>query len=216
MMDIAWINNWIKENNYRVIKSRKDPEVVIVGETHSNKTFIEQQERLIDKLRPEYLLHECIGISTYDPLTHKEGMLKDRKFEDFVELHPFPYMVQWSEKYGLFLVGCDLSLREIEDTGKILARKFPGKYRWDAEAQMTEVLRNVPSFSFTLCDEGVIPYRDKKMGEMTVEYARKTSKPLITIMGAYHMRPKSSLYRILRNSDVGYICVNQMPKKRDS
>jgi hypothetical protein len=209
MMDINWIRDWAEENKYQVVPKGENPQIAIVGESHGNGAFIKQQERLVDKLKPEYLLHECIGINTYDPSTHQQRLLEGRRVDEFDVGNEIPdYMIQWSEKDGLFLVGCDLSMREVEDCGKILAQRHPERYKWDPEFQMTEVLDNDFPY-FTNQDDGVVPFRDTKIGGMMVEYAGKTSKPLITIMGAHHMRPESPIHQILGNSNIGYICIDQ-------
>ena len=135
----------------------------------------------------------------------KKAILKGRRFDDFdKEINNIlDYMIQWSEKYGIFLVGCDLSIIEVEDVGKILSQKHPGIYRY---LRTTERLDGK---HFTNQDEGVVQFRDRKMGEMTVEYVGKTTKPLVTIMGAVHMRPESPIHQILQASNIGYICVDQ-------
>ncbi len=220
-MDIGWINNWAKENNYKIVHNGKNPKIVIVGEMHDNKSFIEQQGRLIDKLRPEYLLDEGLGIKTYNPLTNQEAIQKNRKFggEGVMEIEEIKdYLLQWSKKYGVFLVGCDLSDREIFNLGKVLAKKFPKRYFCDPVMRDTIVLDD-PSekdFPLTALDGEIIKYRDRKMGETMIEYVKKTTKPLVTIMGSRHIRSESPIHQILKNSNIGYICVDQTYGEKNS
>ena len=203
-MDLNWIKSWVKENGYEIDIRGDNPQIVIVGEIHG--LFVKQQEELVDKLRPEYLLHELIGIQTYDPRTQRKGELEGRLIDGVCEMHGMSgHTIQWSDEYGIYLVGCDLSLSELDVVERELVEKRPNIYRY-GPAGLVERLDGTPFFITQ--DDGVVEYKDIHMGEMIVEYAAKTEKPLVTIVGSSHMRPESQIHQILQDANIEYAYVD--------
>ena len=177
----------------------------MLGEAHYDSGIHQLEEDMIKLVMPEYLLHELLDIRYYDPRTKEVSFLRftpDGKHytpinrEDVVckqELHR--HFVEWAEKYGLFLVGMDLSDAEHDITGE-------------------EIRSRKPHYQLTNQSPEECVYRERRQGERMVEYANKTSKPLIAIMGADHRRPKSGIHPILQRNGIQYVCIDLTRKSR--
>ncbi len=83
------------------------------------------------------------------------------------------------------------------------------------------VFRRADELGFKIigCDLGVLEKRsfdyqmadrEERMGERIAEYARKTSKPVIAILGAKHVQPESAIHGVLDRNKVNYVIANQL------
>lgn len=210
-MDMRWIKSWAYENAYKYWDNSNDTNVVIIGESHREEDLMKEQERLIDKLKPEFLLHEYMGVQTYDPETKSKECIEGRMYGDAMPPdEDIPdYLIQWSDQYGFFLVGSDLTMEEVKHVGRCLSKKYPETYDYDPEYDIVERLDGE---EFSHQDDGVIPYRDSNIGNMISQYARKTTAPLVAIVGGYHIKDNSSIHTRLEEAGIGYACIDQSRK----
>jgi len=191
MVDKKTIREWCRSSNYRPTFYGDDPSIVILGEKHGTPKHRQKEEEMI---RPEYLLTELLDVRTYNPQTKEEKFLPGVPIDEFDRMNLEggieDYMVKWSEKYGLFLVGMDLSYAEM---GLVIDNLY-------AEH---------PNYEFTSQSPKVCLYREKRMGERMAEYKQKTARTIVAIMGDYHRRPKSGIHPILQKKGISYVCIPQ-------
>ena len=61
MIDLDWIKKWAEAHDFGMTVRGDSPQIIIVGTTHFYNVFKNQQERLVDKLRPDFILHSLSG-----------------------------------------------------------------------------------------------------------------------------------------------------------
>lgn len=148
MIDVKLIEKFAACIGHEFNPEGSKPSVVIFGERHE---LIERccQEKLIDMLKPEYVLIE----------TFKE-----------VDEHD-PWFKRWKEKYRCKFDRCDIKEYEFMNGGI-----------------------------------GQDDMRETRMGEIVLDYSKKSFEPLIAIIGNWHARKDSKIHEIL-NSYIDYICI---------
>lgn len=153
MIDAKLIEKFAASIVYEFYQEGSEPSVVIFGESHDP---IERphQEKLIEMLKPEYVLIE----------TFKDGDEHD------------PWFKSWKEKYHCKLDRCDIEWYEFVKDGI-----------------------------------GQDDIREIRMGEIVLDYSKKSSEPLIAIIGNLHARKdskgKDSKIHGILNKHIDYICI---------
>lgn len=227
MINTEMIKDWAKKNDYLRSSYGSNPNLVIVGEEHKHKKMRNQQELLLAKLKPKYLLHEGFRACTYNLKTDKADVKEytDNPQPDIAQaLSGNEYLTNWSKEYNIPLIGCDISLNELDQFAKTLPEEFPDKYNEEppigffgssetsSGGEQTRVIRTGRELGYE--DKRVKLYRDKRIGEIIAEQATKTKKSLMAIIGADHMRSSSELHNILKKAKVGYVCVDQTFRRK--
>jgi len=227
MINIGIVKDWAKKNDYLRSSYGSNPNLVIVGEEHKHKKMREQQELFLARLNPKYLLHEGFRACTYNPKTDKTDVKEytNNPQPDITQaLSGNEYLTNWSKQYSIPLIGCDISLNELDQFAKTLPEEFPDKYEEEPPVGMfgtsetflegiqTSVIRTGRELGYE--DKRVKLHRDKRIGEIIAEQANKTKKSLMAIIGADHMRPASSLHNILKKAKIGYVCIDQTYKRK--
>lgn len=150
---------------------------------------------MIEKLIPEYVLIETLHALCYDSERdcikfRRDATTDERDLEqlrDFEE-NEANYYRQISKKYNIKLIGCDLSLGELNRLPEDL-----GINTWGMDP-------------LTVDDPRIDDAREIKMGEIVIDYSKKYSKPLIAIIGHWHARSDSKIHEKLKGW-VDYICI---------
>ncbi|VVB88827.1 Uncharacterised protein [uncultured archaeon] len=146
--------------------------VVILGEKHGDCIERSCQKKLIERLKPEYVLIEVLVALSYNTASEQTGFRKgfvciDDEDQCQVELNG---LLNMSLK-NVTLVGCDLSSAE-------LYKEFGHNNRGDRKTY---------------------PKRETKMGEVITNYLNlnNSSKPLVAIIGHDHAQRQSKIHKLL-------------------
>ena len=180
------IRRWCKDIKcIPTFHGSNDPSIIIIGELHGNPLHKQIEREGIALAKPGYLLHEFLNSRTYNPKTRKIRFLSDALVSEADKLYEeesssIGHIIKWSDEFEVPVIGTDLSYREL----------------------------SVLSLDYGISsDATIIKYREKRMGQTMVQYAGKTDKPIVSIMGRYHMRPKSEIHPILKNKGINYVTI---------
>lgn len=208
MTEINIINNLIKETvgtlkKYKCKEFEKGNKLVIViGEEHHNLDGQHFQEKIIKQLKPDYVLIELLHGINYEPIPNKVSFRdnscinendRDEKndFEDiFFKNNPnddFCYYKYISIRYGVKLIGCDVSLGELDRLPKDLGIESYGRGDFD--------------------DIRFDHARENRMIEIITTYLEKSSN-LIVIMGNTHAEHICEINETLKNATYLFILLN--------
>ncbi len=167
--------------------------VVLVGErhaVHSNYTF---QGGLIELLKPGTVMHEV-----YEPNGAPSKSETIRIAVDWIN--------RWKDEYGVQLKPCDLPNAKIGQFHQMFYKFL---------VKLDEFRDELDPNSIIVDDNAI---REMVMGKLIRAEATRTDKPLIAIVGGYHVRPESRIHEELRcqraieiggRMPVGYVTVNQ-------
>lgn len=202
MIDLSWVTHFSKENRYTYHVRGENPQILIFGESeHFNQGFIEQQEVAIRHLTPQYVLDEKLGAFSYDPRKRELGFTEGSLIgeEDVRELdsvlcdQEIRYMFELADRYKVYLIGCDLS----------------GKEDVIAIQEINELNKHKKGFELARAHSSIYPYCELKMGRTISRYVKKSSLPLVAIVGRYHIRKKSKIHEVLEKDNLSYITIKQ-------
>jgi len=176
-MELEFSEGNINLGNFREYLLDNGIHVVLYGEFHSR--HIELQEKLIQRLKPEYLLHEILwNFRLEEEKQIKETLefykrnpkLCEDSFDPIIGFRCYSeneHLYRWALKYGLKLVGCDLSFEEKQKFDYIEDKNI----EWKA--------------------------REERMGKTIIEISRLTNEPVLAIVGDTHLRDSSEIYNHL-------------------
>ncbi len=179
-------------NHYKYPLDRST-RIVLVGERHANYSDHLFQGDLIEMLKPETVMHEF-----YEPKGKPSPSDTVRVAVDWIN--------GWKRKYEVQLKPCDLPSAKI--------CQFYQKI-YDFLEELTE-LGDEPELNSIIVDDNAI--RELVMGKLIRTESEKTDKPLIAIVGAYHVRPESRIHKKLRcqraikiggRMPISYVTINQ-------
>ena len=194
MIDEKWIDEFCEKYGYNKKKyGKNNPTLVILGETHGSNKERSEQDELIVKLGPKYVLSEILMVMGEENYRDDE------------------YFTKWKEEYPRCeLVGCDLSNPEQIELKKDLLRSLT--------IQQLETLRREVSVCeddrlFKICAERY-PFlkqkfdgtREERMGKIVLDHSENPSKPLVAVIGHRHADKSSEIHNILKGK-VDYIAI---------
>ncbi len=214
---ISIVKRWVEENDYRIINSHSNnPQAIILGESHESGFQRDQQTSLIEQIQPDYVLHESALDRMYNPFSQREQFIDFGRVYRNEILNPknlIPkHLIELANQFRCMIIGCDLSNKELGEIVKKLAEEYPEEYYYNETSdELGDFLDYGVKNSEFGChvNHGVIPFREKHMGNIILEYVPKATKPLITILGANHIQQQSKIYEVLFEKGVSYMCVNQ-------
>lgn len=198
MIDIKWLLSEQKKymkGELITYEFASVPFAIILGETHSDADERVLENNIIAKFMPEYILVEPeTGAWIFDPNKNQARLRDDEPLdcpEDLERMQTFlnetTDFKSWSIKYKIPLVSCDLCSNEKKTLNRIYD-VLPQKIR---ESNILDIIIN--------------RQREEKMGEIISKYAKKSSMPIIVILGHKHASPTSRIHAILKQEGVGYL-----------
>jgi len=202
------IREWAERNHYVLLARGKNPQAFIVGESHRDPKLIAEQGELVDIVKPGFILHELMETLIYAPKTKELKLAPGRAYNSYdADAHSriLDYAVNWADKHQASLIGCDLSMQEMNNCFKEIAKRYPKKYHYDEESD--EVYPIEGSLKSTNQESRIFSFREAQMGKTILEYAKRSSKPVVAVVGAYHIRPRAKIHAVMKKAD--YWCIDQ-------
>lgn len=212
MIDLKWLlseqKKYMKEN-LLAYEFTSVPFAIILGEKHEDNEERELENNVIAKFLPEYILVEpSMGAWIFDPNKNQAQLRDDEPFDcsddledmqKFLKLDINENSTEPQEAFQSFqnYNGADIFLDERDFKLWSIKYKIP---LVGCDLGSHEML-GVPAPS----DEA----REKKMGEIMSMYAKKSSKPIIAIVGHTHAA-SVRIHAILRQKEVGYLILTRI------
>ncbi len=166
------------------LANSSDPKLIIFGEEHFNDKLIGAQIELIRFLQPEYVLHEFQGSRPYNGDSLYQSIVIRNGEDSEIQNREINLFRLLSQHLGFRLVGADLS------ASQAFSRPYDS---------VEDIHRNreVNGMARTMAD-----------------YTRKSRKPVIAIVGAYHSHPASPIHPILESEGIPYCVIQQAEAQR--
>lgn len=191
---------------------------ILFGEEHENNTNLREQQGFISNLKPQYVLHEGMAGYIYDGSTQK--LIRQQEivfnFMDSSPWHQTPEEYKYSaQQYGYKIVGCDLTSGETQTKALELVHNFPDTYYLDDLVYYQDltyrqvVRRGSDPLKFNIrTDERINSLRDLHMAKTILHYVQLSSKPIVIILGAAHVR-RIHANKLIQNKGIEYAAIDQ-------
>ncbi len=231
---IKIVEGWAKEHGYDICKYGVDPRIVILGEEHLDSHCQRKQKILFQHLESEILAHEFVGNNIFDFSTRK--LYENPLFPipasafDFAAsdvaapldlLNEDERLIAWLNENGF-----DCSLTDYEKSflalayygnfGKFLdlspstLRLIVGADLSKAEERLYEKEHNLSlTGEFGDCSREHQFAREQRMAEAIAWAILQTDKPVVTVLGNYHIQAESYIHTQLQERGIGYVCIDQ-------
>lgn len=160
----------------------RKPSVVIVGESHGCQIELCRLEKLIGMLKPEFALIEQLVALAFEPESNHFGFRNGMVCIDDED----------RENLKGFITGYYEEFKNISVKYNI---KIIGCDLSEGE------LCGYERFNPLIYDK-----RERKMGEVIINYSKISSEPLIAFIGHWHARSDSKIHEKL-NGNIDYICI---------
>jgi len=172
-------------------RQKEGVDLIIYGERHGFPKCYLEEAKIIKQYNPEYVLIE--GLEN----------------EEAKEPEPTPDII-----YG----GCGISnegvlrYKAIVETGAKVARcdistlDKPELPTLTEDMTLGELKQYIKKLKSYIDSEAANSKREKRMGEIMVEFVKKrrTTNPVIAIIGKFHVRKDSNIYPILKTNEIDY------------
>ncbi|MBI2085380.1 MAG: hypothetical protein HYT71_02615 [Candidatus Aenigmarchaeota archaeon] len=178
-------------------------DVYIFGERHNDERHSRQQSKFILKKKPDWVLMEHLG----------EQVKEDPKFlqsmpPDSIEMRKLRMIGKAGETVGAKLAGCDpdmpyrLAGRHSRIVQSADDRKNPHKY-----------MSYTPKLGGSQYTSEA--KREERMAKVITAYVKdhNPGKPMVAIVGRYHIRNDSILLKTLEDFGISYQIIDQRIKK---
>ena len=196
--------------NYHIETHGRQFSAVILGENHNHGISISEQGRMIELVKPKFVLHELLGGFIRRPVNknafeQQVGRIYNENDMDIVAV-PFELMVL-SYRLGFQLVGCDLTTEEMSLYDRKLAAQFPEKYGYDKQH---DLLIDKSRGNRLVLDKAREhrTIREAHAINMISAYQNMSDRPIVVILSASQAR-NISKSDDLRTRGFGYAIVDQ-------
>jgi len=197
MIPVEKIKELVRENGYG-FNHYESPlgepnRVVLIGERHAVHLNYMFQGSLIELLKPDVVMHEF-----YQPNMPPSESERIRIAINWIN--------RWKEEYSIRLKPCDLPNKKIRQFNMIFYNFLRELKEFDDELDLDSIF----------VDDNTI--REMVMGKLIKAEVTKTDKPLIVVVGGYHVRPESKIHEELRcqraieigaRMQISYVTINQ-------
>ncbi|MBI5797370.1 hypothetical protein HZA98_00515 [Candidatus Woesearchaeota archaeon] len=155
---------------------------IFIADTHGFLNDFEKQKEIIKRISPEYVLAEQLQAIVLDT---------PRKYTEIEQRKDISEMVSWEEVKELIRTCKE---REIKLIGMDLTNFGFNTHLQQVVKGKKELTENDEKEV-----ESILEKRQKKHVEMCKKYKAKTNRPIIVIVGAWHLQDSSPLMQELSN-----------------
>jgi len=157
--------------------------LIFIGDTHGFLDDFKKQEEVIKEVKPDHVLLEQLEDNTLDsPEAFK--FFKENRLKDFPRLNK---IINLCEKESVNLIGIDFK-------------------NFGLTRHLQEIINKklIPSIEDNENFDKIIMRRERLHIKKINEYKTKTNKPLVIILGAWHLREDSLIRKYFNRFKIIY------------
>ena len=215
-MSTSEFNSWLREWGYNVVDISEVPKIIVVGGPHhENKAEVAS---LLSVANPQYFLHEYADVRFHHLASGETKVFPGTPLNitdmSLIEQGINQYILDSAREAGCEqVVGCDLSEQEVNLAARELAEREQDRYHFDSTDGVG--YHKNPSGGIdwnkdiTRVDTCILPFRDRRIAGRSIEFAGKSDKSIVTVVGTRHMDQTSYIHGPLRESGLDYLTINQ-------
>lgn len=178
--------------------------IIFLGDTHGFIDDFVKQKEIIDKINPDFILSESLQNLSLDSKEKYEEVLKIKKISEMVLFSEIENLIGLCYKKNIKLIGID-----IENFG--FTKELQEKINNNQDITREEEKKI----------EHLLNRREKHQIRMIKNFKNKTKKPIVVILGSWHLREDSPLMKSFNNYKVIFPCdkenklLFEPPQKRE-
>lgn len=157
--------------------------LIFIAETHGFINDFKKESEIIEKYSPEFVLSENMQNLILDSKDKYERILTKKKISKMTSFREVKELIKFCYKKNIKLIGIDL-------------KNFGFNKQIQKKIKKQEELNGKEQKEL----EEIIKKREEKNIKIIKRYLKKTSKPIIVLLGSWHLRENS----LIRKSFKGY------------
>lgn len=158
------------------------PLLIFVASTHGFIDDFLKQEEIIESARPEFVLCEELEDLELDSEGKFNELLQKKKISNMTSFEEVSKLVEFCFNKGIKLIGIDF-------------KNFGFNFALQNKVKNQEELTKKEEKELNK----IMKLREKRHLHKILEYRKKTSRPLVIILGCWHLRKGSLLRTRLKN-----------------
>ncbi len=162
---------------------------IFIGSTHGFIDDFIKQKEIISLINPEFVLCENLENLSLDTKEKFEDILKNKTISNMTSFDEIKNLIELCDNKNIKLIGIDLANFGFDKTLQEKIKRQE-KLSKEEENKIEEILR----------------LRDKVHLEKILEYKNKTNRPLVIIIGSWHLRENFPLRNSLDNYKIFFPC----------
>ena len=155
---------------------------ILIGSTHGFIDDFLKQKEVIELIKPEFVLCEELEDLALDSGEKFEELFQKRKISNMTSFDEVEKLIKFCSDKNIKLIGIDFHNLRFDN---YLQEKIKNQEKLTKEEE--EKL------------DKIIELREKRHLDKILEYKKKTSSPIIVILGCWHLREESLLRKKLKN-----------------
>ncbi len=163
--------------------------IIFIGDTHGFVNDFEKQEEIIEKINPDFVLSENLQDISLDSKEKYGEILKTKKISEMVSFTEVKDLIKLCYKKNIKLIGIDLRnfgfSKELQEKVKNNQNISDNE-----EKEISELLKK----------------RERHQIDIIKRFINKTKKPVVVILGSWHLREDSPIMTFFNNYKVIFPC----------
>jgi len=166
-----------------------DFSLIFIGSTHGFIKDFTKQEEIINSIDPEFVLVEDLEDISLDTKEKFKKLFKSRFISDMTSFSDVEDLIKLCHNKNIKLIGIDFHNFGFD---KVLQEKI--KKQEPLSKREQEKINKI------------LESREKSHIKKILEYLKKTSKPLVVIVGSWHLRKGALLVKEMNNYKIIFPC----------
>jgi hypothetical protein len=162
---------------------------IFIGDTHGFINDFSKQKEIIEKINPEIILSESMQDIS---LISKEDYIKAiqrRKISEMVEFEEMKLLIELCYKNKIKLIGIDFPNFGFDDRLQKIVK-----------GEIKPLKKDIKKI------EALIGQRERRHLEILRKFENKSRKPILVLIGSWHLRESSLVMKSLKNYKVIFPC----------
>lgn len=162
---------------------------VFIGTTHGFLNDFEKQKEVIERYNPEFVLAESLEDISLEFEGDYQKILHNKKISNMNSFSEIKDLIELCNKRNIKLIGMDIR-----------------NFGFNENLQIKIKNQLEPSSKEQEEIDKIIIERERKHAEMLKKYKDKSTKPVIVIIGSWHLRENSPILKGLNNYRMIFPC----------
>ncbi|MBI4116992.1 hypothetical protein HY449_04590 [Candidatus Pacearchaeota archaeon] len=162
---------------------------IFIGDTHGFLNDFEKQKEVIERYNPEYVLAESLEDINLESEKNYQNISYSKKISNMTSFSIVKDLIELCHIKGIKLIGIDFK-----------------NFGFNENLQHKIINQQEPSLEEKEEINKIVIERENKHSEMLQKYKNKSIKPIVVILGAWHLRNGSPIFKDLNNYKLIFPC----------
>ncbi|MEA3378870.1 MAG: hypothetical protein U9Q69_04490 [Nanoarchaeota archaeon] len=164
---------------------------IFIGDTHGFINDFNKQKEIIEKVEPDYILCEKLENLKLNSKEDFDKILNSKKISEMTDVAEIKELLKLCRIKKIKMIGIDL-------------KNFGLNKQIITKIKQNEEISKKEKEDF----EKILILRERHQKELIKRYNKKTNKPLVIIIGSWHLRSSTPLLQDLQNYVLIYPSIN--------